>query len=214
MGGGAGVSVHGRYRLADAALAFAMPETGIGFIPDVGASFFLSRCPDEMGMYLGLTGARIGLGDALALGLMTHAVDRRDLDAVIDALAEGEATDRGFCRASAGPAPLAAQSQAHRHAFRRRVGGSDPGAAGPRRQRFRARHRRRRSAAVRPPRSNSSSAVARRRAALNLKQCLKMEFRLAAASLLAHDFREGVRAALIDKDRKPQVATVVAGRRW
>src|SRR5690349_14590531 len=64
MGGGAGLSVHGKYRLADASLAFAMPETAIGFIPDVGSSHFLSRLPDETGMYLGLTGARIGLGDA------------------------------------------------------------------------------------------------------------------------------------------------------
>jgi enoyl-CoA hydratase len=68
MGGGAGVSVHGKYRLADASLDFAMPETAIGFIPDIGASYFLSRLPDEMGMYLGLTGERIGLGDALAAG--------------------------------------------------------------------------------------------------------------------------------------------------
>ena len=50
-------------------LAFAMPETGIGFVPDIGASFFLSRCPGEIGLYLALTGARIGLGDALAFGL-------------------------------------------------------------------------------------------------------------------------------------------------
>ena len=71
MGGGAGVSVHGRYRLADTDLAFAMPETGIGFVPDIGSSFFLSRCPGEIGTYLALTGARIGLGDALAFGLMT-----------------------------------------------------------------------------------------------------------------------------------------------
>src|SRR6201996_5696674 len=78
MGGGAGVSVHGHARLADASLSFAMPETGIGFIPDVGASFLLSRLPDEMGLYLGLTGGAIGQGDALELGLMTHEEAQRD----------------------------------------------------------------------------------------------------------------------------------------
>ena len=77
MGGGAGLSVHGSYRLADASLDFAMPETAIGFIPDVGSSHFLSRLPDQTGLYLGLTGERIGLGDALAAGLMTHAVSAR-----------------------------------------------------------------------------------------------------------------------------------------
>src|ERR1700722_20567547 len=90
MGGGAGVSVHGKYRLANASLSFAMPETGIGFIPDVGASYFLSRLPDEMGMYLGLTGSAIGLGDALEFGLMTHAVAQEDFEAVIAALSEGK----------------------------------------------------------------------------------------------------------------------------
>ena len=108
MGGGAGLSVHGRYRLADASLAFAMPETGIGFIPDVGGSHFLSRCPDETGLYLGLTGAPIGLCDALELGLMTHAVAKGDFEAVIAVLAKGEGVDKAiapFVR-KAKPGPL------------------------------------------------------------------------------------------------------------
>src|ERR1700709_2306687 len=88
MGGGAGLAVHGRYRLADGSLTFAMPETGIGFIPDVGASYFLSSLPGEMGLYLGLTAGSIGLVDALDAGLMTHAVQRDDFDAVLDALAD------------------------------------------------------------------------------------------------------------------------------
>ena len=74
MGGGAGVSVHGRYRLGDEDLAFAMPETGIGFMPDIGRASFLSRCPGESGLYLALDRHRIGWADALALGLMTHSV--------------------------------------------------------------------------------------------------------------------------------------------
>src|ERR1700722_4449119 len=74
MGGGAGVSVHGRYRLADASLGFAMPENGIGFVPDVGSSYFLSKLRDQMGLYLGLTGQSVTLADALDLGLMTHWV--------------------------------------------------------------------------------------------------------------------------------------------
>src|ERR1700761_3415090 len=90
MGGGAGVSVHGSHRLGDEDLAFAMPETGIGFMPDIGASFFLSHCPGESGLYLALTGNRIGLGDALALGLMTHSISAANHDDIIGRLADGE----------------------------------------------------------------------------------------------------------------------------
>ena len=136
MGGGAGVSVHGRYRLADATLSFAMPETGIGFIPDVGSSYFLSRLPDEMGMYLGLTGLPIGLGDALDLGLMTHAVAREDFDAVIDAPGRGQGF-RAF-RPQAGGGTVADHRKRIATHFRRPFGGSHSRAPGPRRQRFRA----------------------------------------------------------------------------
>ena len=73
MGGGAGVSVHGSHRLADYSLGFAMPETAIGFVPDIGSSHFLSRAPGGIGMYLGLTAERIGLGDAVEAGFVTHA---------------------------------------------------------------------------------------------------------------------------------------------
>ena len=61
MGGGVGISIHGSHRVATDKLVFAMPETGIGFFPDVGASYFLPRLPHQFGFYLGLTGARIGV---------------------------------------------------------------------------------------------------------------------------------------------------------
>ena len=93
MGGGAGVSVHGSHRLGDETLIFAMPETAIGFVTDIGATHFLSQCPGEMGMYLALTGARIGLGDAIALGLFTHAVKTERHEAVLEQLARGENPD-------------------------------------------------------------------------------------------------------------------------
>ena len=144
MGGGAGVSVHGRYRLGDEDLAFAMPETGIGFVPDIGASFFLSRCPGETGMYLALTGARIGLGDALALGLITHSVAASDHDALIARLAEGEAAGAAiacFRTSGAACASLAKQRARIDMIFAAAIRGSDAGAAGPRRQRFRRRSR-------------------------------------------------------------------------
>src|SRR5436305_12867037 len=76
MGGGAGVSVNGAFRVATERTMLAMPETGIGLFPDVGATRFLNRCPGHVGRYPGLTGARIGPADALYCGFATHFVPR------------------------------------------------------------------------------------------------------------------------------------------
>ncbi len=72
MGGGVGVSVHGSHRIATEHTQFAMPETGIGLFPDVGGSYFLSRCPGALGMYIGLTGARLGAADAIYCGIAQY----------------------------------------------------------------------------------------------------------------------------------------------
>src|SRR5262249_16777110 len=72
MGGGIGVSVHGSHRVAGDRFSFAMPEVGIGFFPDVGATWFLPRMPCELGTYCALTGERFGIADALAGGIATH----------------------------------------------------------------------------------------------------------------------------------------------
>jgi enoyl-CoA hydratase len=205
MGGGAGLSVHGRYRLADASLAFAMPETGIGFIPDVGGSYFLSRCPDEMGMYLGLTGAAIGLSDALELGLMTHAVAREDFETVIAALAEGEGVDAAIApflrKAKLGPL----------HEHRRRIAtifsASSVEAILERLDRDGSGFPRHSAQMIRTRSPTSLKLVFRQLregSRLDLEQCLAMEYRLALRVLQSHDFREGVRAALVDKDKSPQ----------
>jgi enoyl-CoA hydratase len=205
MGGGAGVSVHGKYRLADPSLAFAMPETGIGFIPDVGSSYFLSRAPDEIGLYLGLTAMPIGLGDALDAGLITHAVAHTDFDAVIEGLARGEAVETAlapFVR-KAPPGPI--------HQQRRRIATIF---SAPSVEVILERLDREGSDFARQTaqliRSRSPTALKlvfrqlRQARELNLRQCLAMELRLALRVLETHDFREGVRAALVDKDRTPQ----------
>ncbi len=205
MGGGAGLSVHGRYRLADASLSFAMPETGIGFIPDVGGSHFLSRVPDEVGMYLGLTANAIGLGDALEAGLVTHAMQREDFDAVLNLLADGTDAPKAlapFVR-KAGRGALAAQrdhiqtifSASSVEAILERLDRDGSDFANN-------------TARVMRSRSPTSLKLVFRQLregrALDLKACLAMEYRLALRVLPRHDFREGVRAALIDKDRAPR----------
>lgn len=109
MGGGAGVSVHGRFRVATEATVFAMPETAIGYFPDVGASKFLGDIPGEVGTYIGLTGCRLNASELLSTGLATHYVpsDRlgrleagllhcdtaEDVDAVLQDLGAGARPD-------------------------------------------------------------------------------------------------------------------------
>ncbi len=86
MGGGVGISLHGSHPVASERFVFAMPETAIGFFPDIGASYLLNRCPDHVGFYLGLTGNRLGAEDAYELGLIKHVVKAADMDKVLKEL--------------------------------------------------------------------------------------------------------------------------------
>ncbi len=104
MGGGVGVSLHGSHRVAAERTTFAMPETGIGFFPDVGATHALPRLPGFVGTYLALTGERIGQGDVLAFGLATHAAAAARFPEIRDALAEGGPVEAAI-GAQEAPAP-------------------------------------------------------------------------------------------------------------
>ena len=86
MGGGAGVSVNGAYRIATERTMLAMPETGIGLFPDVGATRFLNLAPGQIGRYLAVTGARLGPADALYSGFATHFVARERVAQLVEAL--------------------------------------------------------------------------------------------------------------------------------
>ena len=204
MGGGAGVSVHGRYRLADRTLAFAMPETAIGFVPDIGASYFLSRLKGDAGTWLALSGQRIGQGDALALGLATHAVDHSDHEALIEQWSQGVAADVAIASFARRPEPLTLMMEQSRIAIlfaaptveaileRLERDGSDFAVNAA--QMLRARS---------PSALKFAHRAQREGKSLTLQDCLKMEYRVALRALTAPDFREGVRAVLIDKDAKP-----------
>ncbi|CAA9316985.1 MAG: 3-hydroxyisobutyryl-CoA hydrolase, partial [uncultured Microvirga sp.] len=93
MGGGVGVSLHGSHRIAGDRYRFAMPEVGIGFFPDVGATYALPRLPGRIGTYLGLTGARVGAADALGLGLATHRLPSAEQPHALEALIAGHPVD-------------------------------------------------------------------------------------------------------------------------
>ncbi|HET7910394.1 MAG TPA: 3-hydroxyisobutyryl-CoA hydrolase, partial [Pseudolabrys sp.] len=86
MGGGVGVSVHGSHRVAGDRFSFAMPEVGIGFFPDVGATWFLPRMPGELGAYCALTGERFGPADAISSGVATHRIASKHFPALLAGL--------------------------------------------------------------------------------------------------------------------------------
>ena len=205
MGGGAGLSVHARHRIGDPSLVFAMPETAIGFVPDIGSTYFLSRCPDQIGLYLALTAGRIGLGDVVAAGLADHAMALADFDALLEKLAAGEAVASAIDAFAVKPAPAALAPQ-RRHIAALFAAGSVEGVL-ERLARDGGDFARGTAATIR---ANSPSSLKlafhllRRGAALPLEECLRQEY--AAATHLLHrpDLKEGVRAAIIDKDRAPK----------
>lgn len=90
MGGGVGVSVHGSHRIATERTLFAMPESGIGLFPDVGGTYFLPRCPGEIGMYLGLTGARLKAADTIFAGVANAYIHSDNLAGLEQSLASME----------------------------------------------------------------------------------------------------------------------------
>ncbi|XP_058104244.1 3-hydroxyisobutyryl-CoA hydrolase 1-like isoform X5 [Magnolia sinica] len=93
MGGGAGVSIHGKFRVATENSVFAMPETALGLFPDIGASYFLSRLPGFFGEFVGLTGARLDGAEMLACGLATHFVSSSTLPLLEEALFKVDTSD-------------------------------------------------------------------------------------------------------------------------
>ncbi|MHC5653876.1 enoyl-CoA hydratase/isomerase family protein [Stappia sp. ICDLI1TA098] len=209
MGGGVGVSVHGGYRIGTERTTFAMPETGIGFFPDVGGSYFLPRMPDETGMMVALSAGRLKQADALWSGVLTHGVNAEDLAAVEAALCETQDIDGTLAhftaRCDPGPAPLAGRAGPVAGIF---SGGSvtaildaldaatgdDAEWAGKLAQQIRAKS---------PMSLEVAFEQLRRGGALDFEACMRMEHRIVSRILKGHDFYEGVRAVIVDKDNAP-----------
>ncbi|MBF9233995.1 enoyl-CoA hydratase/isomerase family protein [Microvirga alba] len=208
MGGGVGVSLHGGYRVAGERYLFAMPEVGIGFFPDVGGTYALPRLPGQSGMYLALTGERVKRADAIMLGLATHAVDGDRFDGLRQALIAGEPVEEALALVSAdpGPGPLEGErgvidscfSAGSVLAILQRL--DDAAAKG---SDFAAK-----TAATMRTKSPTSMNIAfeqvRRGGALEFEEAMRTEFRVVSRIVEDHDFYEGVRAVLIDKDGQPR----------
>lgn len=207
MGGGVGVSVHGSHRIATERTLFAMPETGIGLFPDVGGSYFLPRCPGRIGFYLGLTGARIKAADCLYAGIATHYAPFAELDSLIGALRKdaGNAVTDVVARfvVPPGTAPLEQNRDGIDRCFTEvsieaiqaalEADGSEW-----------AKDARSAMGEKAPICEKVALRQLERGRTISFEDCMVMEFRLSQRAMAAHDFYEGVRAAVIDKDRAPK----------
>jgi enoyl-CoA hydratase len=215
MGGGAGVSINGAYRVATEKTMFAMPETGIGLFPDVGATRFLNLCPGHIGRYLGLTGARLGAADALYCGLATHFTPRERIPALVASLA-GIAWQAGRERAQVeallgefaadpGLTPLAARRAIIDRCF---AGDTMEAILDALDAETEDRAWAAETRATLLTKSPTSLRITLRQLVLGrgvgLEDALRLEYRMTQRVMAAHDFYEGIRAVLIDKDQKPR----------
>ena len=206
MGGGVGLSIHGAHRVVSERTLFAMPETGIGLFPDVGGTYFLPRCPGEVGMYLALTGARLKAADCLYAGLADAFVPSEKLEELKAALAKGDAAPgEVVARFSepAGGAPLAEVRAAIDTHFAGEsveeiLASLDAAGSGWAQE----------TAKIIRAKSPLSTKVAfaqvRAGAKLDFDAAMQLEFRLTNRFMAGHDFYEGVRAVVIDKDQAPK----------
>jgi enoyl-CoA hydratase len=187
-----------------------MPETAIGLFPDVGGSYYLSRCPGQTGLYLALTGARIRAADLIYTGLSTHYVKTELLpDLLIDI--ENELPEQVIARYAGAPDGEAVLAK-HRAAIDRCFSGNSieairaalagEGSAGE------GSNWARETLAVLDKMSPLSLRITLRQiregGRLEFEDCMRMEYRLVRRFMRGHDFFEGVRAALIDKDNQPR----------
>jgi enoyl-CoA hydratase len=203
MGGGIGVSIYGAYRVATENAMFAMPETAIGFFPDIGATFFLPRLPGRLGTYLGLTGARIHGADAVHAGFATHFTPRAELPQLSQAIARD-----GISALAQHAAPLPEFSLQPQRAQIDKIFDADtvPQIL----HHLKADNTDWARKTIEALRTVSPSALAwtlrilRDGAHRTLEQCLDAEFALTHTTMRHSDFIEGVRAMVVDKDRTPR----------
>lgn len=207
MGGGLGLSVHGRFRVVTERASLAMPETGIGFFPDIGASYFLSRLPGGVGSYLGLTGARIGASDALDVGLATHHLSSEAAERLPELLLDDDRPVDTVLRELSVPTTTSPELVEHRSVIDWAFTAPDVATIGSR------------LAADGGPWATKTLDVLGRLSPQSLaltldllmwgrqrslSECLAAEREAARLVVTSDDFLEGVRAVLVDKDRSPR----------
>ena len=211
MGGGVGLSIHGSHRVAGDRYLFAMPEVGIGFFPDVGATWFLPRMPGELGAYYALTGNRLDGADGVYATTATHRVASSRIPELRDALCGTVSVDPLLAAFSDRPGTSSVTS--HRAAIDRLFAGDrveiilaaleSEARSGSADADFAAT-----SAATICTKSPTSLKIAltqvRAGRSLAFDACMQTEFRIVSRIIHGEDFYEGVRAVIVDKDNAPQ----------
>jgi enoyl-CoA hydratase len=209
MGGGVGISLPARYRIATERTTFAMPECGIGLFPDVGAAWYLSRMPGKAGLWLALTGSRIKAADCLAVGVATHFVPGESLERFkADIVADG--IDTALARHAADPGPPTVIPE--RDALFAAGGVGDILAA----LRADGGDWARAQADIIESKCPMMLEVAYRELVegarlTDFADDLAMEYALAVRTIHRPDFSEGVRAVVIDKDNNPRWSPATLG---
>lgn len=205
FGGGMGISVHGRHRIVGEAAVLAMPETAIGYFPDVGASHFLNRLPAPTARFLALTGYPLSPADSVFTGLATHFVAGENHTEIEARMAGGEPIE-DILRAvegTAGESRIALSIDVIERCFStcRLSSIMDALRAEPGAFALEAMQRLERAA---PSSLNVTLELLERTAGMPLAECLTIEFDLARRVTRGRDFAEGVRALLVDRDRSPR----------
>ncbi|WP_456389215.1 enoyl-CoA hydratase/isomerase family protein [Profundibacter sp.] len=204
MGGGVGVGCHGSHRIVSETSKIAMPECSIGLVPDAGGSLILARAPGRLGEYIGTTGARMGAADAIHAGFADYYVPQSDWAALISALVEtgdhrlidaaGKTPDAGKLEALSGDIDrfFAGETLAD---IIRTLGNDDSEFAANTLKNLKGS----------PPLSMGCTIqmVHRLRGTDSIRRALELEYRFTHRSMEHADFLEGIRAAIIDKDRNP-----------
>lgn len=212
MGGGVGISLHGSHPVASENLIFSMPETSIGFFPDVGASYLLSRCPGKLGIYLALIGTRLHLIDSYYCGIIKYHVTSDRHEALLSTLLNtsfSEPPNRivdGIINSFKQDPPQNSTLKDHReiidrcfsqntlekiqsallntpHAWALKVANL--------------------LTEISPTSLKITLRLIQQARKLNFDDCLRMEYRLVNRVIMKHDFYEGIRALLIDKNNQP-----------
>lgn len=207
MGGGMGVSVHGSHRIVTENAILAMPETGIGFFPDVGASYFLNQCPGEMGTFMGIVGEKINGADAIYANLATHYVSSAKLPELQHRLLNAESREEALTIIETLKEKAPASTLAQYQDIIDRCFTGDTVEKIMKNLESSNRPETSRWLLTLDKRSPVSQKVSlellRRNRGKSLRECLAVEFRLSQKFAHNYDFIEGVRALLVDKDNDP-----------
>lgn len=206
MGGGAGISIHASLRIATDDLVFAMPETKIGFFPDIGGSYFLSRCPDYLGLYIGLTAEKINAADAKYAMLADAIINKNDIQNTIQIILNNlNGIDKLKSLLDCVSSTKSVLANYHRDIIKHFAKSSVAEILHSLSQdhSFFAQQTLK-TLNTRSPTSLAITLAAINRAtAQDLASCLKMEYYLMQQCIKGPDIYEGIRAAVIDKDNKP-----------